>query len=181
MKIGVIGLGSIGMRHARNLQSLGHKVIGYDPIEELRDQFPGEGLTEEAYVFATPTKHHYGNILDSALTYKPLFVEKPIAHLWHPDFHIVRMVGYNLRFHACVKKAKEWIDAGRIGKPLWANFTCGQFSDKPAYLRDGVILNWSHEIDLALHLLGPGHLEASSVRIIDGYDDMADPAQRTRR
>jgi len=64
------------------------------------------------------------------------------------------MVGYNLRFHACVKKAKEWMQSDVIGEPVWANFTVAQFNDKLDYLRDGVILNWSHEIDLALYLLG---------------------------
>jgi predicted dehydrogenase len=84
------------------------------------------------------------------------------------------MVGYNLRYHSCVKKAKEWIDAGLIGRPLWANFTVAQWNNKPAYLRDGVILNWSHEIDLALYLLGPWGLVGSSTRISDGGDDITD-------
>jgi predicted dehydrogenase len=85
----------------------------------------------------------------------------------------ILMVGYNLRFHPCVIKAKEWID-NDIGIPLWANFTLGQRSIKPPYLRDGVILNWSHEIDLALHLLGPGSVAHSSTRLTDGRDDISD-------
>jgi predicted dehydrogenase len=85
----------------------------------------------------------------------------------------ILMVGYNLRFHPCVIKAKEWID-NDIGVPLWANFTLGQRSIKPPYLRDGVILNWSHEIDLALHLLGPGSVAHSSTRLTDGRDDISD-------
>jgi predicted dehydrogenase len=94
----------------------------------------------------------------------------------HFDSFIGRdiFVGYNLRFHSCVKKAKEWLDADLIGKPLWANFTLGQHSEKPPYLRDGVILNWSHEIDLALYLLGNGNVSGSSTRLSDGKDDIAD-------
>lgn len=174
MKIGVIGLGSIGMRHARNLQELGHEVVGYDPIKERRDQFKGDSLGEAAYVVASPTSNHVGRILNSLIDQRPAFIEKPIAGepVTDRDIRHVAMVGYNLRFHFCTKKAKEWIDAGKIGRPLWANFTCGQFNDRPEYLRDGVILNWSHEIDLALYLLGPATLEASSTRLTNGQDNL---------
>ena len=172
MKIGVIGLGSIGMRHALNLKALGHEVSGYDPIKELRDQFPGHPYNADAYVFATPTSHHLGNFLDSALSYKPIFMEKPIANEWHPDLKCVDMVGYNLRFHSCTGWAKHWLEF--IGKPLWTHFVCAQLNVKSSYLRDGVILNWSHEIDLALHLLGPAKVAASSTRLTDGKDDMTD-------
>lgn len=82
------------------------------------------------------------------------------------------MVGYNLRFHPCVTKAKEWMS--RIGKPIWASFVCAQYNDKPDYLRDGVILNWSHEIDLALYLLGPARVAASSTQLRNGQDVLTD-------
>ena len=71
-------------------------------------------------------------------------------------------------------QAKEWIDAYHIGEPVWANFTLGQRSSKPPYLRDGVILNWSHEIDLCLYLLGGGSVSGSSTRLSDGRDDISD-------
>jgi predicted dehydrogenase len=86
---------------------------------------------------------------------KPCLVEKPIigSNDEIPRRHVL-MVGYNLRFHSCVKKARAWLGEGLIGKPLWARFTCAQYNDKADYIRDGVTLNWSHEIDLAVHLLG---------------------------
>ncbi len=185
MKIGVIGLGSIGSKHYSNLDELGHQVIGFDPAVRMDIKLERLVYDEcDAIVVATPSAFHSGPMRASIERSKHVLVEKPIT-LSSPEVaaslieyaqrkNVTLMVAYNLRFHACVKKAKEWIGAGKIGKPMWANFTCGQFSSKPSYLRDGVVLNWSHEIDLALHLLGPGHLEASSVRIIDGHDDMAD-------
>lgn len=172
MKIGVIGLGSIGMRHAKNLQAMGHIVQGYDPIPERRSLFPG-ALGEDAYVIASPTKDHHSHLANCYIKWnKPVFIEKPLSdHGVGPSLaSSVKMVGYNLRFHGCVKKAREWLP--KIGRPLWAQFTCAQYNEKPAYKRDGVILNWSHEIDLALHLLGPAHLETSSTRVVDGCDDM---------
>lgn len=180
MKIGVIGVGSIGERHMLNIANLGHIVAPYDPQYRPEQELAFLWRDSDAVIIASPTPSHFNYICHATRLGKPMFVEKPIVDRHEHGTAIsalpssILMVGYNLRFHACVKKTKEWIDAGRIGKPIWANFTCGQFNSKPAYLRDGVVLNWSHEIDLALHLLGPGHLEASSVRIVDEHDDMAD-------
>jgi predicted dehydrogenase len=130
----------------------------------------------DAIVIATPTSRHYADIILCHPS-KPLFVEKPIVctrdQLSIPTVNNIRMVGYNLRFHSCVKKAREWLGTGLIGKPLWARFTCAQYNDKPAYLRDGVILNWSHEIDLALYLLGNARLDAASISH-NVREDMAD-------
>jgi predicted dehydrogenase len=179
MKIGVIGLGSIGGRHLKNLVDIGHEVYGYD-IEAKN--IPTIGWRPEyakkldAVVICSPTSEHAKHVADCVGT--PTFVEKPI---WGADFgnttldlsHI-KMVGYNLRFHPCVIKAKEWLDAGDIGKPVWANFTLGQRSIKPPYLRDGVILNWSHEIDLCLYLLGGWGSLSSSTRIDNGRDVLTD-------
>jgi predicted dehydrogenase len=108
----------------------------------------------------------------------PILVEKPIVlrnepHPWNFETHKVR-VGYMLRFHPCVNFAKERIANELIGKPLWASFTVAQFNDKPAYLADGVVLNWSHEIDLALYLFGPAKVACASIAYRDGQDVIAD-------
>lgn len=174
MKVGVLGLGSIGMRHATNLLSLGHEVYAYDP-QVQDDRFlrwngqPTKLL--EAVVIASPTPMHAGHI--NLFEYTPIFVEKPVSDQPFNLHHGVLMVGYNLRFHSCVAKAKEWLDAGAINQPIWANFTCAQKSTKAGYLNDGVILNWSHEIDLARYLLGPAKVQAASVRQ-SIKDDLAD-------
>jgi predicted dehydrogenase len=161
-KIGVLGCaGSMGQRHVKNFQQLGCEVHGYDPTL-YGFQVEQDILREvDAVVIASPTQNHYESIKVCHLLEKPMLVEKPmVAHqseMEAPLKHI-KLVGYNLRFHSCVKKVKAWMGEGLIGKPLWARFTCAQFNNKPAYLRDGVVLNWSHEIDLALHLLGPGYI-----------------------
>jgi predicted dehydrogenase len=183
--IGIIGLGSIGMRHKENLwKHLGQtEVIGYDPYLKKRH---GQGwliddlnkLIEMCthFIIASPTDKHWEHLCEVAPTGKPIFMEKPIVDGKYMglDGSIldIKMVGYNLRFHSCVKKAREWIP--RIGTPLWANFTLGQHSEKPPYLRDGVVLNWSHELDLCLYLLGPGRVAASNTRLSNGHDDISD-------
>jgi predicted dehydrogenase len=187
--IGVIGLGSIGLRHKTNLwQHLGQtEVVGYDPDPAKQN---GTGWVigdldkmiemSDIIVIASPTFQHCHHL--SKCEYKPVFIEKPIGAS-EDDYNwlnnrkwgvIPEMIGYNLRFHSCVKQAKEWLDSHQIGKPLWANFTLGQYSAKPPYLRDGVILNWSHEIDLALYLLGRGSVAGSSTRLSNGRDDISD-------
>jgi predicted dehydrogenase len=181
--IGVIGLGSIGLRHALNLCELGHSVVGYDPhptekaIKQITIYDDINHVIEEsdAVVIAGPTYLHADHIHECLLAKKPFFVEKPIKDKWMIDKEGIEatMVGYNLRFHSCVKKAKEWINQGFLGYPQWANFVCAQYSDKPRYLADGVILNWSHEIDLALYFLGPADVMASST-LLNPHDTMTD-------
>lgn len=183
---GVIGLGSIGMRHAKNLIKLGHDVIGYDPngvrmIELVKAG--GKGATYDeiidskaisGVVIASPTPDHAQHIIDNFRPDCGVFVEKPIANQMDEGIGYVDMVGYNLRFHSSVIKVKAMLDEGAIGFPRWASFICSQKNSKPAYLRDGVILNWSHEIDLAMYLFGPATVVGSSTRITDGSDDMTD-------
>jgi predicted dehydrogenase len=184
MKIGILGLGSIGKRHANNLRMLGHDVGAFDVDTKA---FNGTGIKflerenllkwADAIVIATPTAQHYDDWGD-CLSGSPIFIEKPLSGGSLDEWDLANIrpvsVGYNLRFHPCVKAACAWLSAGHIGIPIWAQFTVGQFNDKPAYLRDGVVLNWSHEIDLALYLFGPAKVVASSVRLTDGKDDIAD-------
>lgn len=173
--IGVIGLGSIGMRHAKNLLAMGHVVWGYDPNSTrlvLFQQLGGKPLAQpwgaerllDGVVIATPTARHADDFMSLPKTY-PVFIEKPIFSLeraaaWERIAWPVFMVGNNLRFHSCVKKAKEWLSEGLIGKPLWASFCVAQHNTK---YTDPVVLNWgAHEFDLALYLLGPATVTAAA-------------------
>jgi predicted dehydrogenase len=126
----------------------------------------------DAIIIATPTTEHWRDIMDCAEMGKPMLIEKPITH---PDLETLEKVayalgtsgvpafmGFNLRFHACVQKAKEWLP--KIGVPLNCQFRVLQKSTRPEYLRDGVISNWlSHEIEVALHLLGHGTIVGCDV------------------
>lgn len=178
MKIGLIGHGSIGKRHSRNLDMLGVDYIIHDPA--LQAGYAFQTLMErcDAFIVASPSEKHSMHVHEiTRHPSRPIFVEKPIATSRRQTNDLASLanifVGYNLRFLRTVMKAKELFEEGRI-KPMWARFTCSQFNDKPAYRRDGVILNWSHEIDLALHLLGPAKLKASHTMIQDGQDVLTD-------
>lgn len=175
MRIGVLGLGSIGLRHAQNAIWLKeHEVFGFDPSEERQNLLASYGgipttrdrlFACDKIIVASPTSNHWEDLKDISLIGKPTLAEKPIAD--RPiefDTSFISLVGYNLRYHSCVKQAKNWINEGFIGKPLHGEFILAQYNTKPAYMRDGVILNWSHEIDLALHLLGPAECLASACK-----------------
>lgn len=173
--IGIIGYGSIGKRHAENFIRLGCNIRAWDPLNSGINT-PDDWLdasTCDGVVIASPSDKHYQQInaiqtqkFNGTPTLRPMLVEKPICtdikDLYYLKPDNISMVGYNLRFHSCVKKAREWLGVGYIGRPLWAQFHCAQYNDKPAYEKDGLILNWSHEIDLAIHLLGQADFVTSA-------------------
>ena len=193
MKIGVVGYGSIGQRHAANATKLGHEVIVYDPMLQHNDvKYEREVYDQaDAVVIATPSHCHEAGLRACIERGKHVFVEKPIstslgqlpalldrAH----EKNLVVMMGNNLRFHPCVKKTKEWIDHPNhfVGEPLWAQFTCASKSVKPLYLSDGVTLNTgAHEVDLAMHFFGGARVIAATARKLPDdkeitADDIAD-------
>lgn len=185
MKFGVVGHGSIGSRHARNLRTFGHEPLIYDPLHP--DSVKREGHLYDqcdAIVIATPSPYHEGPIRACVEHGCHMLIEKPISTSHGmlqkllddaEEKKLVVMMGNNLRFHPGVQQAREWIDEGKIGLPIWASFICGQKSVKPLYLSDGVILNTgAHEVDMAMHLLGPAQVLGATVRVVDGHDHIVD-------
>lgn len=187
MKVGVVGYGSIGKRHADNLKKLGHQVVVYDPDYDISGVRFERHIYETcpAVVIATPSPAHWGCIRAAAERGCHMLVEKPIAtgdimglqaslDLATSKGAVV-MMGNNLRFHSCVIKMQKWVP--QIGALRWASFMCATKTEKPLYRSDGVILNTgSHEVDLALHLLGPAKVLTGTARVIGkpGRDDIAD-------
>ena len=187
MRVGVVGYGSIGQRHVHNLRTLGHDVKFYDPGAGKMSSVHFEREIYEqcdAVVIATPSWVHTGCIRACAERGRHMLVEKPISTSDHGlqallDFAkqggAVVMVGTNLRFHPCVQQASECMRRRYVGTPLWASFTCAAKSIKAPYLSDGVILNTgAHEVDLALHLLGPARVLTASARTGEYGDDIVD-------
>ena len=168
VRFSILGLGSIGCRHARNLLHMGHRVDGHDPnfdpsnphhqavlVNGLRIRVSNEELLgNDGLLVCTPTPLHIDGVLWQ--DQMPVFVEKPMFDLaTRPAWSVIKdrkiAVGYNLRFHPLVKQAREWLKEG-IGEPVWAMFILGQHNEK---YEEHVALNWSHEIDLARHLMSP--------------------------
>jgi predicted dehydrogenase len=194
--IGVLGLGSIGLRHARNALSLGAGVVAYDPSPERQDMLRGEGgiiaasaaeVLERAdgVVIATPSEFHRRDLLVALEAGCHVLVEKPLAHgLDGLDAAmdeaerrgLTVYAALNLRVHPCVQWAKQELESGRLGTPLWARFhSCSYLPGwrphqdyRTGYANDprtgGVIFDFIHDFDLAAHLFGVPEVLSCSAR-----------------
>jgi len=135
----VVGTGSIGTRHARNLLAMGHEVSGWDTeagrLEEARRAAPGlraaagleSGLAArpDAVLVCTPPATHVALAKQAVEAGSHLFVEKPVAHCSDEVPALLDgakragrlvLVGFNLRFLPSLCRVKALLDAGRIGR-----------------------------------------------------------------
>lgn len=143
----VVGCGSIGQRHIKNLRHLGYKVSGCEvdrsraarvkkshQIEVFGSLSEAlKGKYDGAFVCA-PTSLHMPVSIEIAKKGINLFIEKPISNgLGRIDElssivdrkKLVVLVGCNTRFFPGFKLAKRLIDENRIGKVLSAKAECG--------------------------------------------------------
>src|SRR5438046_2248109 len=133
LRVLVIGCGSIGERHTRNLRqtSIG-EILVHDPDHARMTSFAQKydasafGRLEDAYaagpqvVFVcAPTSLHLPLARQALLHLSDVFVEKPVSHTLEgiDDLIVlagktqrVLMVGYNLRFNPCLRQVKEWLE-----------------------------------------------------------------------
>src|SRR5689334_2977286 len=92
-RILVLGAGSVGRRHARNIQSLGAAITCFDPrsdrleqsLEELERIEVFDDLERaldkkyEGVVIASPPKFHVDQAIDCLERSLPILLEKPIS------------------------------------------------------------------------------------------------------
>ncbi len=147
----VVGCGSIGRRHLRNLRSLGvDRLLGVDPLADRRDLVGAEfGATtfatlEDAWaaspsiVFVTsPSALHVEVAVEAARRGCHLFIEKPVSHVNDAalseladevrERRLVSLVGCNLRFHPGLRKLKGVLGAGLLGRVVSARAQFGQY------------------------------------------------------
>jgi predicted dehydrogenase len=146
----VVGAGSIGMRHLRNLRSLGAERLAVcEPDEERRAAATNEGARgyttlEEAVesfrptagLVCTPPAAHVSAALTLVRAGADVFIEKPLAaELSGVDELLsasetsgrIVQVGYNLRFHPVLTTVKALLDQGRVGKVLHLEARFGQY------------------------------------------------------
>ncbi|MEG3618554.1 Gfo/Idh/MocA family oxidoreductase [Magnetovibrio sp. PR-2] len=143
----VLGLGSIGLRHAKNLINLGHDVIGFDPSAERgallvevsgryeSDKNAALGAADAALI-CTPSEYHFEDLCNAIDLGLHAFVEKPLAHsntglneLFKKADAKGRVIfhGLFLRHHPCVQKAQALIEDGSLGKILWGQAICSGY------------------------------------------------------
>ncbi|MEW5728897.1 MAG: Gfo/Idh/MocA family oxidoreductase [Pseudomonadota bacterium] len=141
-RIAVLGLGSIGLRHARNALALGLEAVGFDPDPTRRallEAAGGKAVADRdqalegafAAVVATPSELHKSDLERCVNARAHVLVEKPLAHTLdglQPLLDAARAdgvlvaAGFNLRFRAAVVAARALLAAGRLGRPVWGHF-----------------------------------------------------------
>ena len=150
MKFLIIGCGSIGTRHLKNLKfiSVG-EIIAYRTrkknvrkLEDARHVKTYTNLTEalsqnpDAALITNPTSLHIQSAFDAAKHGCHLFIEKPVSDtldgieelidIVHKR-NLILLVGCNLRFHPCLQFVKKLLDEKRIGKVISARVQMGQY------------------------------------------------------
>lgn len=140
VKIGVVGAGYWGKNIIRVLSQLGaiQAVCDSDPraMQRIKSKYAGiscessfKKFLENPYIktvaIATPAATHYNLIKRSLLAAKDVFVEKPLAlkikkakelSKIAKEKNRILMVGHLLQYHPAVRKLKDIILKGRLGK-----------------------------------------------------------------
>ncbi len=188
MKILIVGLGSIGQRHTKNLIQLGVEEIGFlrrEPTPYLdnpdlpvfTDIEAALGWGPEVAVISGPTSMHISSAKVFTGHGVHLFLEKPLSHNWAGVPELIRivrekqiqvMVGFDLRFHPSLLRAKSIIDEGTLGRIIGAQVQVGQWLpdwhpwedyrygvSAKAESGGGVLRDLVHELDYITWLLGP--------------------------
>jgi len=148
----VVGLGSIGRRHAELLLEDGHEVVGVDISPEIDFEFPVynnlESINGSKFDMAwicTPSNLHSEDALKALSMGLHVFIEKPIAADLESAISVLKTweemvektmvwVGCNMRYHPLVLRLKEEIDKGVIGEPVIYRY---HFSYYLPYMRPG--------------------------------------------
>jgi len=164
LKVGIVGLGRLGQRHAINLAQRvpnAEVVAACSPVPAELDWAASQlGITTgyadydallahpglDAGFLVTPTSLHADQIIAALRAGKHVFCEKPLSldladclkveaeAARHPQLTI--MIGFVRRFDASYHDAQQKIAQGLIGKPyLVRSQTCDQNDPSGAFMR----------------------------------------------
>jgi predicted dehydrogenase len=142
LKIGMIGLGKMGIIRAREIAKRDDAEIicGFDPAPQpFADAFPGVEVKPDAEAViaspadaifvATPNACTPAAVIGALDAGKHVFCEKPPGRMLQDIRDIVAAenrnpglklkFGFNHRYHAGIREAKRIVDSGRLGDILW--------------------------------------------------------------
>jgi len=147
-EIVIVGLGSIGRRHLRNLRALGwthvrlvrsgRATLSDDalegwPVERHLDDALARGPV--AVIVANPTAAHLPTALAAARAGAHLLIEKPIAAALDgldelaavvAERRLVALVGFQFRFHPALQQLRQWVCEGALGDIVSAQAHWGE-------------------------------------------------------
>jgi len=148
-KILIVGLGSIGRRHLRNLMALGAKDLVL--VRSHRSSMPeaelegfevegdlGHALAKhrpDGVIIANPTSMHVDSAAQAAETGCSILLEKPVGDSLE-DAERLRgvvkrtsarvLIGFQFRFHPAVRLARRAISSGELGRIMSAHVHYGE-------------------------------------------------------
>jgi len=148
LKILIVGLGSIGKRHLKNLLTISDvQIIIYS--KQIKSNLTKEKnikifnsldtciLEKPDIGFITnETAYHIPIAIKLAKLGLDLFIEKPLSNSMKNIKKIIKLVetkklitlmGCNLRFNKCIKEIKNLIEQNAIGKILSVKVECGTY------------------------------------------------------
>lgn len=217
MRLLIAGLGSIGRRHFRNFLSLGvtdiillrknlstlsdDELAGYpveNDIELALEKYKPDGV-----IVANPSSNHLEIAIPAAKAGCAILLEKPVSDTMDNVAELEQaatynknriLVGFQFRYHPTLRKAKEIIESGALGKILTAHSHWGEYLPnwhpwedyKESYaarkdLGGGVIVTLTHPIDYLRYLLGDvgsvsgfnGHISPLVLRDVEDVAEIA--------
>jgi predicted dehydrogenase len=192
VRVGLIGCGKVGQIHAAALGGIAEAEltavcdVSPERVQTFADRHGARGYTDvddmlreakvEAVVIGTPHPLHAGPAVRAAEEGLHVLVEKPLAStLADCDAMLAaaNRAGVLLgvisqrRLYEPVRRMKEAIDAGKIGRPALGVFTMYSWREPAYYQSDpwrgkwdteggGVLVNQSpHQLDLLRWFMGP--------------------------
>lgn len=209
LRVGVIGCGFFAENHLAAWASMNDVVLAavcdlnLDKARSAAERHGAGAAYGEAarmldcerldFVDIATTMESHVKLVGMAAAHKlPTIVQKPLAPTWQDCVSVVAtcraagvpfMVHENTRFLAPVRKAREVIESGSIGKPIWAriSFRTGHniYGKQPYLARVDhfVILDLGvHMLDVARFLMGEAtrlYCQAQSVKAGISGEDMA--------
>ncbi len=148
MKFLVVGLGSMGKRRIRCLQTLGFQdIAGVDLREDRRREVerlhsirtlsgvdPKFLAGVDAVIVSTPPNHHAEYLKASVEAGKHVFVEASVVDAGLSDLdalarkkRVIVAPSCTLRFHPAVKQVAQLVTGGTLGKVANFSYHSGQY------------------------------------------------------
>jgi|YNPBryulayer2012_1023412.scaffolds.fasta_scaffold02757_4 myo-inositol 2-dehydrogenase/D-chiro-inositol 1-dehydrogenase len=179
-RVGIVGIGSMGLLHHQALARLGVEVVSVMSRQKERgfaiaqqigasycrtlDELAKTGI--DVAIVATPTASHaeiLQGLIERGIRY--IFCEKPLTRTLQEAQQVAELcrkkkvtmgIGYKMRFEGAFRMAREMITQERIGGLQFLTFNYFQTTPpQPWYLESGVVSEiLSHVIDLCNWLAG---------------------------
>ena len=139
----IIGAGSIGLRHARNLTALGAQVSGMDPRPDRRAEFAtafdapvyedvAGALGLDGVAVCSPTRFHVEQCIPALEAGLPVLLEKPVAKTLGEAKVLAAairrtgtplLLGYTWRWWPPLSRVRELLETGAVGTLRHVEFT----------------------------------------------------------